>query len=588
MTVLQNIIFPDSRVCTEYALYYHMKGIGGYSSSDKSLHLNKGATALFDTYFNLFSVGKWSAATRFQSLYFAGEGKGRFELRLLHAIPDKSWEMLYCDVHTYAERTAFRADLSHFADNATQGVIVVEINALDDECAFYGGYFETDQVPRDWPRLAISITTFKREEAVRRTVSRLDQFLSDTKLGDRVHTFVVDNGRSAEIESNNHVTLIENQNLGGAGGFARGLLEAQARDFTHCLFMDDDASFHMENIYRTYIFLALATESRTAVAGAMINNSHKWRMWENGAIFDRFCHPQFIGTDLRLRDEVFRIEFESASNNAKGFYGGWWYFAFPLEHVEHFPYPFFVRGDDISFSIANDFRIHTLNGITSFQDDFTEKESPLTLYLDLRGHLLHHMLFEKMELSPIKTIGIAWRFIWRSLMRFHYETAEAQLLSLQDVIQGPSFFTENIDMGERRQIIKELAQNEIWHPIAEIDTTKRLVFPARFKLSRLLMLLTFNGHLLPFSSRWLNHVVVPIHKRGVMRAAYGATQITYLNLGRDKGYTVIQSKRRFFGLLSRFLSTAFRFVRSYPTLKQAYREAYPEMTSESYWKDVSG
>ncbi len=220
------------------------------------------------------------------------------------------------------------------------------------------------------PGLLISITTFKREKAVRHTVARLDQFLSDTQLGDRVHTFVVDNGRSAEIESNDHVTLIENQNLGGAGGFARGLLEARKRDFTHCLFMDDDASFHMENIYRTYIFLALATESRTAVAGAMINNSHKWRMWENGAVFDRFCHPQFIGTDLRLRDEIFRMEFESVYNNANGYYGGWWYFAFPLQHVEHFPYPFFVRGDDINFSLANDFLIHTLNGVTSFQDDF--------------------------------------------------------------------------------------------------------------------------------------------------------------------------------------------------------------------------
>ena len=81
-------------------------------------------------------------------------------------------------------------------------------------------------------------------------------------------------------------------------------MEATKAGFSHCLFMDDDASFHMENIARTYMFLAFSKDRRNAVAGAMINNTHKWAMWENGAWFDGSCHPLYCGTDLRDRGQV--------------------------------------------------------------------------------------------------------------------------------------------------------------------------------------------------------------------------------------------------------------------------------------------
>lgn len=587
MITLQHVIFPEPSICTEHGLYYRLEGSGGYSSSDRSIHMSTRAELFFDTYFNLFSVGKWASSGRLNSLYFSGEAEGYFELRVFHAIPDKSWEMLYCDVHNFDQRTAFRADLSHFTHNATQGVLMVRIKAIGENTTFYAGRYETDQEPEQWPKMAISITTFRREEEVQNTVKRIDQFICEHQLGDRIHVQVVDNGQTADISSNDNITLIKNRNLGGAGGFARGLIEARKQGFSHCLFMDDDASFDMENLYRAYHFLAFAHNSRTAVAGAMINNTHKWRMWENGAVFDRSCKPQYIGTDLRDPHKVFEMEFETNENRQRGYYGGWWFFAFPIQHVEHFPFPYFVRGDDVNFSIANHFEIQTLNGVVSFQDDFTEKESPMTLYLDLRGHLLHHMMFESMEISPWKTIGIAWRFFRRSLERFQYETAEAQLLSVQDVMRGPSFFTEHIDMAERRQVIKELAPNENWKPVEQVKVTRRSLIPTRNPVTNTIMYLTFNGHLLPFSSRWMNHSVIPIHERGIVWPAYGSTRLTFMNSARDKAYTVQQSKTRFFALLRKFSVIAIDFVRDYKRLRDEYRKAFPQMTSEAYWLEMT-
>ena len=49
------------------------------------------------------------------------------------------------------------------------------------------------------------------------------------------------------------------------------------------------------------------------------------------------------------------MEFATTGPAPDNFYGGWWYFAFPVDQVKHQPFPFFVRGDDVSFSLVHDF-----------------------------------------------------------------------------------------------------------------------------------------------------------------------------------------------------------------------------------------
>lgn len=589
MHTIQNVIFPEQGICTEADLYYRLKGPTGVSGSSGTLHLGMGAKGRFNTYFNALSIGKWYDHCALENLGLEITGKGKVELRVFHAIPDRSGELLACEVLTLSD-TEKLVDLSHYKTNATRGVIYFEVKALSD-AKFTGARFTTKDSPTKWPKLAISITTFKREAEVQETAKRLEAFVKEFKYGENLYVQVVDNGQSAKIATTARVEYMPNPNLGGSGGFARGLMEAKARGDSHCLFMDDDATFHMENIQRAYMMLALAKDNRTAVAGAMITNTRKWAMWENGAVFDGCCKPQFLGRDLRHRDDVLDIEFISARETHPNFYGGWWFFAFAIEHAEYYPFPFFVRGDDISFSLANDFYITTLNGVVSFQDDFTEKESPMTLYLDLRNHIIHHLIFDQLDRGRIGCVKVALRFILRSLSRFHYETAEAQLLSWQDMIQGPEFFTRHIDMTERRGSVKALTQNETWHPVEGLDLDDGHVHVHRHRglfgrFMHRLYIFSLNGHFLPFFNRWGDHVILPMAERAHLDPCWGAKKISYLNIKRDKGYTVHQSKLRFFGFLWRLMGTSWRFVRDYDKLRQEYREQYPKMASDVYWQGI--
>ena len=586
MITLQNFIFPESAIATADELYFRTRGAVTWSRDDRSFSLGRDACLAFDTYFNLFSVAKWRTGCGLQDLFVEIRGRGRIELTVRYATSASMTEIACRKTATLDSGAPLLVDVSDHVITSPGGLVFVEIRALEDGVRIDGGRFATDRTrPAQLPKLAVSITTFKREAQVRATVDRLESWIAGFEFGEHVHVQVVDNGGTADIRTSDHVTSITNPNFGGSGGFARGLLEAQENGYSHCLFMDDDASFHMENISRAFIFLALSDDPHTAIAGSMITNLKNWVMWENGAWFDGVCRPLFGGTDLRDRLEVCQMEFGSLDLRPVTLYGGWWFFAFSVDAVQYYPFPFFVRGDDISFSLMNDFKIFTLNGVVSFQDDFGEKESALTLYLDLRNHLIQHLVTKELDRSALGTAKIAFRFILRSLVRFHYETAAAQLLAWQDVMEGPDFFDRNIDMAERRGRILSTLRTEAWHDVASADFSEKRRLTLWSKGSRrYLGLLTMNGHLVPFSQRRWDRIVVPVDKRGPAAECFGASVVTYMNASRSKCYTVRQSKARFFSIAFQTTATLVRFLPRFRRLKRDYRAGYARLASRSYWQ----
>lgn len=582
---LQSLIWPEPGICTETDLYLRKDGAVAVSSSARRIRFAAAGMASFSTWFNLFNTEKWVRECGLEDLSLHLEGAGEFELSLLLVVRGKSLERVISDIVTFPAEGTLRLDLSHLLQAPYDlGVLFFELRALGDG-ALHDASWQTQQAPRRSPDLVLAVTTFKREAEVARTVARFSAFAAQSWMRDHLHMVVVDNGQSVETAPNDHVSIVPNLNLGGAGGFTRGALEARRRGASHCLFMDDDASIHMDSLERTYQFLSYAQDSRTAVAGAMISEQARWAIWENGALFHGGCRPLYMGTDLRQVDEVVEMEIEASRPVPPTFYGGWWYFAFPLEQAEHLAFPFFVRGDDVSFSLANDFNIVTLNGVVSFQEGFTEKESPQTWYLDLRSHMAHHLSLPALDVGRFGVLKIALWFMLRNLPRMHYDTLAAINLAVEDVMQGPEFFDGNADMAQRRADLKAMTGAEAWQ---DLDSLHGL--PATRKeppswVVRLVMKLTLNGLLIPFYSHLGRKITLRAKHRGHIGYVWGAAQITVLNSDETKAYTVRHDKWRAVQLCGRFLRNGLRFLQNYETLAGQYRDGYDRLTSETYWRD---
>ncbi|MFM9122427.1 MAG: hypothetical protein ACKOQX_06115, partial [Actinomycetota bacterium] len=88
---------------------------------------------------------------------------------------------------------------------------------------------------------ALSITTFNRQDYVKPTVAsvlRLEKSVGS--LNGKLRVLVVDNARniSFDTEPGAPLTVVQNPNLGGAGGFARGIIHLRNEGWaTHILLM---------------------------------------------------------------------------------------------------------------------------------------------------------------------------------------------------------------------------------------------------------------------------------------------------------------------------------------------------------------
>ena len=580
-TLLQPFVWPDPAICSERDLFVRLHGIAGLSQAAGMVDFDAGAHIQFDTYFNLFNLGKWRGHCGLDDLGLQLRGEGRIEVTVFLTFPRRSWVRLVNEVIELDPEQVQRLSLPIADHDSDLGIVFFEFRSLDAGRLTWAAW-DTLDAPKRTPELALSVTTFRREKAVRRTVARFEKFAAGSRLGAHLRMIVVDNGRSSGLADTDKVTVIDNENYGGAGGFSRGLIAAREMGASHCLFMDDDASTPFDAVERTWMFLAYASDPATAIAGAMISTRHAWAFWENGALFDGACRPQHGGTDLRNPAQVFAVEYATTPRQPENFYGGWWYFAFPLAEVKHLPFPFFVRGDDVSFSLVHDFNIVTLPGVVSFQESFTEKDSPLTWYLDLRSHLVHHLALPAMDIGRVATLRIAIWFWARTFVTNHYETMAALNMAFADVIEGPEYFARNADVAARRAEIGKLRSREAWKDCAEPPAERRRFNP-HHRWTRLLFKLTLNGHLLPGFKTFGNRLTLPPEQRWNVRESWGAAQITYFDPDKRKAYTVTQSGRAALRESWKLARLSWAFWRTYDGLKARWQKAYPEMTSDQFW-----
>ena len=578
--VAQRLIAPDAVINCEPDLFYHRLGLAGYDEAAGNFYAFRGAEIRFDSYFNAFPAYAFDLqpSNRLE-VHVEAQGKCIFELVLVRQ--NKSWQHIYHRVFD-ADGTTKIVEVPQIP---LEGLIYARFVAVDDMTIRSIDYVVTGPV-RSRVKMTGVITTFRRNEAVQRTSRRLeDYFAANVDLCDDFNLLVIDNGGDTDSIGFSNGQVIKNSNYGGAGGFTRGLLETvKGGTSSHVLFMDDDAVFFPETLRRTMAILRYSAEPRLAISGSMITESHKWQLWEASAVFNQRCRPIHNGSDLRrFEDVVSTTQIASGENR----YGGWWYFAFPIAAVRSWPFPFFVRGDDVCFSLANNFSILNVPGIASHQEDFFAKQSPMTVYLDMRYHLVAHLMFERLELSKADLKEMMRGYFDRFNDAYHYESAEALLMAMEDVLKGEQFWEDNLDMAQRRADLAALTVEEkLITPLefAVNETAAHSPKRNRGKWRALWRKLSFNGHILPEKFFYSKGVLFPLDVRANPRDSFRRRWSVTFDAGSRTGYICRIDKARYFANRRRFKIVMKQLLDNYAAQKEAYRRSGQSMTTQDAWE----
>ncbi len=579
--VLQALIWPDPQVHPDPRLTFRL-GAGVTVPSPGIVQFEPDGVLGLNTAYNLFSWVKWHRECGIRNLILTLHGTGRFAVEVA-AEQTYDRTTLRLDL-TLVEDKPCPVDLTDWLGDRHESVVSVTLRAMSPGTISAVNWV-TPQPAKRQPKMLLSVTTFRREKAATATALRIDAALQGHPLSEALHLLVVDNGNTLTLPPLSHVTLVRNRNLGGAGGFARGLAEAMARGYTYCLFMDDDAWVDLASIVRTWVFLANVTDPAVAISGTLTRADEPTVVWEHAAVFDGGCRRLFADLHLLDADDLAEVELSSGRDLLRNVYGAFWYFAFPVSAVRHWPFPSFVRGDDVNFSIVNPFRVLTLPGVISYQaDDFADKDTSMSQYLSLRGDLLQLVLLDHMPKRFRSALRAPCVFFMRMLIMQRMDSLHALNLAVEDILTGPDYFAANPDLAARRAELSALRLREIWTPVTKALPALQQSVDPEAGWQRLLMKLSMNGFLLPFFGRWGNRIHLPRNDRRLVRNCWGAAQITFLSPDGMQAMTVRHDKaiilREGFRMTWNLLRMAFGFRR----LRKTWLTGFPNLTSEEFWQ----
>ncbi|CEF40410.1 putative glycosyltransferase, cell wall biogenesis [Acetobacter senegalensis] len=582
---IHHLLMPNLEFGTPATMYARVHDREGtILFSENTIILEKFGRCSFDTFYNGLTIQSWKENCAIQDLAFFLTGTGKVVIRL-------GVHRLGCDQRFLVEQKVTLDPQTPVQINVEEwptlinGMLYAQIEALD-EASITGGWFATSTPPERDIKLGIVITHFKRENAVRKATRRIQSGLAAVpEIADKIQLTVVDNSCTLTDTDVHGATLIPNRNLGGSGGFTRGLLALKDNGtVTHCLFMDDDASCELEAIFRTYTLLSYASVEKVAVAGALLRELAPHFLFEKGAQFDGKCRPLKHGLDMRSVHDLLLSEVEVRRPD----FGGWWFFAFALADVQHYAFPFFVRGDDIMFGMMNKFRIITQNGIASYGDDFGYKSGPFQIYLDVRNHLVQKLTH--MNASAADCIHLLNDFFRDATQSYNYATACAISIAVMDVMKGPDFWVENIDMSQIRKKFAPLVQQEKMRKVALPDLPAPVdQIPGQWQeriRRRVVRKLSLNGLLLPEKLRKNSILLQRKNFAGDPRETFRYKNVLYYYEPTQEGYVVHRDTARLLKETKFFHRVKKEFKARYAALQSDYQARYLDMSTEAFWRNV--
>lgn len=560
----------------------------------------------FSTYFNACSCAKYKKYTYAEKFYLHLEVKGSGEIRF--------------ETIAQASLSAVRTMVGRFEfNNEEYDVIEFEFPDTDDTLlafelvtyeicnvrdSFYFTYVDDEKVSP--VRLSVAMTTFKNEKYVMPNIELFKRELlsAGDEIARNLTVHVVDNGRSLDVEelSGEGVFIHSNPNVGGSGGFARGMIESACQKIkpTHVLLMDDDVSVSPESIRRTYALLSIRHEAykNAFVSGAMLKLEKPNMQFEDvayvrgDALYDR-VKPDLDMEDLS--DVVLNETIDVEKSNA---YCAWWYCCIPMKVIEEngLPLPLFVRCDDVEYGMRCQPVIMAMGGICVWHSAFGGRfKASIDLYQYTRNFLIATASVEPDLQAAF--MDRLWDNIQLQLKKFDYNSAELLLDALDDYLKGPDFIKTVSGEGI---VISNSRKNESLIPLSEIKypgIENLVIAPGdiekddggRLIVERLIDYVTFNGHRLPTFMLKDDIAVVPAGgffypaKRMRMHK-------TLLAVGPEgkTGSLRQMDKKRFKQVMRRYKSSFGRYKTTRDKTIELYQKATPLLRSDAFWKSYLG
>lgn len=550
------------------------------------------------TYFNSFSIKKWHKYTNTDSYSLVLEGKGRFMVELFgHGMrKDGSFFKEIYGSYEYDLRERTQIAIPYPDVNVIKASVVGFFIRTKKKTTLYDAYYDAAVLtaPNDI-YIDLVTTTFRKEDYVRRNMALLKKELfSDPVCGGKFAWNIIDNGSTLpeQTDESKQIRIYHNKNVGGAGGFAKGMMVSlrQARKPSHILLMDDDVEFSVDSFRRVYMLLSYAREEyrNHFIAGAMLKMGEPNIQHEDIGVYNpggwhEALKPNY---DLCRWDQITANEcFQPKEERLT--YSAWWFCCIPatVARLDNLPLPVFVRGDDMEYSARNEAQFITMQGICIWHEGFEGKFSAsLEFYQVSRNDLV--ISAADPHITDCDFIGHIKELFWVEMYKFNYKGAALLLDAIEDFLKGPDYIC-SLDgakrLGEARA--KDNQLTEITEHVRSLIDPETLYQWGVIEGSSLLLYnKTINGQKrIPECFAGSRETVIPYGFGYDKAKLYRAKTVYAVDMRTNRYTTYVRDRKRFRELEARFERLTAQWDETIDDVRQAYRNAAQDVTKAEFW-----
>ncbi|MDX1889568.1 glycosyltransferase [Mycolicibacterium sp. 050158] len=582
-----------------------------------ALEIGAESEVSFATYFNAFPASYWRRWSILESVVLRVELTGSARVDVYRSKATGARITVGGSAVSSADRDGtavaeFEVELDPFEDG---GWIWFDVTTDTNVTVHSAGWYAPIPAPSR-ANVAVGIPTFNRPADC---VNALATLTSDPLVDEVISAVIVSDQGAKKAKDHpdfaaaaaglgDRLTIHDQPNLGGSGGYSRVMYEAlKNTDCEQILFMDDDIRIEPDSILRALAFNRFA-KTPTLVGGQMLNLQEPSHLHVMGEMVDQanFMWTNAINTEYDhnfakypLNDEE---EYRSRLLHRRidADFNGWWMCMIPRSVAEELgqPLPLFIKWDDCEYGLRageHGYPTVTLPGAAIWHMAWSDKDDAIDwqAYFHLRNRLVVAAMHWDGGIAGL--IGSHLKATIKHLLCLEYSTVAIQNKAMDDFLAGPEHIFS----------ILESALPEV--------RAMRAQFPDAVVLPSATSLPT------PSDKRWRKKIKIPVSPLAIsVRLARGvvhqlkphdpahhvrpqinvATQdARWFSLSRVDGVTVTtadgrgvvfrqRDRDKMFELLRESLKRQALLARKFNRMRKVYREALPVLSSPQKWETV--
>ncbi|MDP9981863.1 galactofuranosylgalactofuranosylrhamnosyl-N-acetylglucosaminyl-diphospho-decaprenol beta-1,5/1,6-galactofuranosyltransferase [Pseudarthrobacter oxydans] len=416
-----------------------------------SMRVRSGEQISFGTYFNAFAASYWRRWTSVRDIRLVVRTSGTGTVTVYKSNARGSVQRVD-GVHVDGDSTSvFELSLKPFGDG---GWYWFDLAASADGLVLESAQWEAPETGAPKGQVTLEITTMNKPDFCLNNA----RILADNPdvLENVKEILIVDQG-TQKVEDQEgfaavrdalggKLRIINQANLGGSGGFARGMFEAVENGSDYALLLDDDIVVEPESIVRLLTF-ADRCRKPTIVGGHMFDLYNRSVLHTFGEVVD----PYRIVPALPHADMETRHDFSVANLRQTPWlhrrvdvdYNGWWMCLIPTKVIREIglSLPLFIKWDDAEYGLRAreaGFATVSMPGAAVWHVSWIDKDDLVgwQAYFHARNRLITTLIH-----SPYPKGGRVLRESFQSdvkhLVSMQYFTEHGHIEALRDLLKGP-------------------------------------------------------------------------------------------------------------------------------------------------------